>query len=80
MFPKIKRICHSLYYSILKNNYLDMANQQSIYLYKTRYGNYYKEYAMAVRKNMRFISNIYIIIKQLFFNTKAGSIRCGYMP
>ena len=55
---------------ILKNNYLEIANQQSIYLYKTRYECYYKTYAMAVCKNTRLISKIYSIIKQLFFSTK----------
>ena len=55
---------------ILKNNYLEIANQQSIYLYKTRYEIYYKSYAMAVCGNTRLISKIYSIIKQLFFSTK----------
>ena len=55
---------------IFKTNYLDIANQQSIYLYKTRYECYYKDYAMAICKNTRMISRIYRIITQLFISTK----------
>jgi len=55
---------------IFKINYLDIANQQSIYLYKTRYERYYKDYAMAIYKNKQITSIIYSLIKQLFFSTK----------
>ena len=56
--------------TIFKNNYLDITNQQSIYLYKTRYECYYKTYAMAISNNIRLISKIYCIIKQLFISNK----------
>ena len=56
--------------TIFKNNYLDITNQQSIYLYKTRYECYYKTYAMAICNNIRLISKIYCIIKQLFISNK----------
>jgi len=42
---------------ILKNNYLEIANQQSIYLYKTRYECYYKAYAMLLLHNVRIESH-----------------------
>ena len=56
--------------TLLKDNYSDISNQQSIYLYKTRYECYYKAYAMTTCKNTRLISKLYRIIKQLFFSTK----------
>jgi poly-gamma-glutamate synthesis protein (capsule biosynthesis protein) len=56
--------------TLLKDNYSDISNQQSIYLYKTRHECYYKAYAMTTCKNTRLISKLYRIIKQLFFSTK----------
>lgn len=56
--------------TLLKDNYSDISNKQSIYLYKTRYECYYKAYAMTTCKNTRLISKLYRIIKQLFFSTK----------
>ena len=55
---------------LLKNNYSDISNQQSIYRYNTRYVCYYKTYAMTACKNTRRISKLYGIVKQLFFSTK----------
>ena len=56
--------------TLLKDNYSDISNQQSIYLYKTRYECYYKAYAMTTCKNTRLISKLYRMIRQLFFSTK----------
>ena len=56
--------------TLLKDNYSDISNQQSIYLYKTRYECYYKTYAMTACTNTKLISKLYGIIKQLFFSTK----------
>jgi len=55
---------------LLKDNYSDISNQQSLYLYKTRHECYYKTYAMTSCKNIRFISKLYRMIRQLFFSTK----------
>lgn len=56
--------------TLLKDNYSDISNQQSIYLFKTRHECYYKAYAMTTCKNTRLISKLYRIIKQLFFSSK----------
>lgn len=53
---------------ILQNQYEYYSNQQVIYLYETRYKNYYKSYGMAISQNMSLLHKIKIITKQLFFN------------
>ena len=55
---------------ILQNKYEYYSNQQAVYLYETRYKNYYKSYGMAMNHNMSFMLKIKTIIKQLFFNNR----------
>lgn len=55
---------------ILQNKYEYYSNQQAVYLYETRYKNYYKSYGMAINHNMSFMHKK-TIIKQLFFNNRS---------
>ena len=55
---------------ILQNKYEYYSNQQAVYLYETRYKNYYKSYGMAINHNMSFMHKIKTITKQLFFNNR----------